>query len=115
MKNVFKIAKSKNIKLDEKTIFQQRKFLTLKNSNWNSSMRRDMENGSKIEHDHIFFELIKIANRNTNLKMCDWTQAADSPLSDTKKAEWATYRQALRDITDSATSLDDVTWPEKPE
>ena len=25
-----------------------------------------------------------------------------------------TYRQALRDITDSATSLDDVTWPTKP-
>lgn len=24
------------------------------------------------------------------------------------------YRQALRDITDSATSLDDVTWPSKP-
>ena len=67
------IAKSKNIKLDEKTIFQQRKFLTMKNSNWNSSMRRDMENGSKIEHDHIFFELIKIANRNKiscpNLKL----------------------------------------------
>ncbi len=30
-------------------------------------------------------------------------------------ADWKTYRQALRDITDSATSLDDVTWPEKPE
>jgi hypothetical protein len=25
-----------------------------------------------------------------------------------------TYRQALRDITDSATGLDDVSWPEKP-
>lgn len=25
------------------------------------------------------------------------------------------YRQALRDITDSATSLDDVTWPSKPQ
>jgi hypothetical protein len=25
-----------------------------------------------------------------------------------------TYRAALRDITDSATSLDDVVWPEKP-
>jgi len=24
------------------------------------------------------------------------------------------YRQALRDITDNATSLDDVTWPTKP-
>ena len=25
-----------------------------------------------------------------------------------------TYRQALRDITKTATSLDDVSWPEKP-
>ena len=57
-------------------------------------------------------------NRNTNLKMCDWTQAADSPLSDTKKAEWATYRQALRDLPNSYTTLsnkDDVVWPTKPE
>ena len=29
-------------------------------------------------------------------------------------ADWKTYRQALRDITDGATSLDDVTWPTKP-
>lgn len=37
-------------------------------------------------------------------------------LSDTANASSAqtTYRQALRDITDSATSLDDVTWPTKP-
>ena len=28
----------------------------------------------------------------------DWTQVPDSPLSDTKKAEWATWRQAMRDF-----------------
>ena len=28
----------------------------------------------------------------------DWTQMSDSPLSDSKKQEWATYRQALRDL-----------------
>ena len=42
----------------------------------------------------------------------DWTQSRDITLSN--DADWKTYRQALRDITDSATSLDDVTWPEKP-
>ena len=52
--------------------------------------------------------------RDAKLAQSDWTQGADSPLTDSKKTEWATYRQALRDITDSATSLDDVTWPEKP-
>ena len=37
-------------------------------------------------------------------------------LSDTADVTSAqtTYRQALRDITTSATSLDDVTWPTKP-
>lgn len=29
--------------------------------------------------------------------------------------EWKTYRQALRDITETYSSLDDVVWPEKPE
>jgi hypothetical protein len=52
--------------------------------------------------------------RNAKLAETDWTQMADSSLTDSVKAEWVTYRTALRDITDSATSLDDVTWPEKP-
>jgi len=48
----------------------------------------------------------------------DWTQGADSPLSDSKKAEWATYRQALRDLPASypnPTSKADIIWPTKPE
>ena len=51
--------------------------------------------------------------RNYLLAETDWTQNRDVTLSD--DAKWKTYRQALRDITNSATSLDDVTWPEKPE
>ena len=41
----------------------------------------------------------------------DWWASSDLTMSDARTA----YRQALRDITDSATSLDDVTWPTKPE
>jgi len=57
--------------------------------------------------------------RNLLLVDCDWTQAADSPLTDSKKAEWATYRQALRDLlssyTDSADNdLDSVSFPTPP-
>lgn len=51
--------------------------------------------------------------RNAKLAETDWTQSRDVTLSN--DSAWATYRQALRDITDSATSLDDVTWPTKPE
>lgn len=57
------------------------------------------------------------ATRNELLTGCDWTQAADSPLSDTEKAQWATYRQALRDIMSGITEEtepDDVVWPTPP-
>ena len=37
--------------------------------------------------------------RNSELTATDWTQMPDSPLTTAKKAEWAVYRQALRDIT----------------
>lgn len=36
--------------------------------------------------------------RDIRLAASDWTQLSDSPLSEVKKAEWAVYRQALRDI-----------------
>lgn len=52
--------------------------------------------------------------RDEKLTETDWVtvRATDTgtPVSD----EWQTYRQALRDITDTYTSLDDVVWPAKP-
>ena len=62
--------------------------------------------------------------RNALLLESDWTVMLDSPLSDSKQAEWKTYRQALRDITKTATpklleelpvlDLSSVTFPTKP-
>jgi len=61
-----------------------------------------------------FREEIK-EQRNARLLASDWTQGADSPLSDSKKAEWQTYRQALRDLTYSNLNHgDSVTWPTEP-
>ena len=48
--------------------------------------------------------------RNRRLAETDWWASSDLTMT----AEQTAYRQALRDITDSATSLDDVTWPTKP-
>ena len=56
--------------------------------------------------------------RKVSLSNSDWTQMPDSPLSDAKKQEWSTYRQALRDLPETyigATSIDDIIWPTKPE
>jgi hypothetical protein len=51
-------------------------------------------------------------NRNTKLTESDWTQGADSPLSDEVKAEWAVYREELRDLPDTTDDPADPTWPE---
>ena len=47
--------------------------------------------------------------------MKDWTQGNDSPLTDEKKAEWATYRQELRDIPATYSKVSEVVWPTEPE
>ena len=52
--------------------------------------------------------------RNQKLAETDWVVTMHKELGTNIPAAMKTYRQALRDITDSATSLDDVTWPEKP-
>lgn len=49
--------------------------------------------------------------RTEKLKDCDWTQLADSTAD---KAAWATYRQALRDITTQAGFPWGITWPDAP-
>lgn len=55
--------------------------------------------------------------RDNLLNISDWTQVADSPLADSKKAEWATYRQTLRDLPSNhvnTTSIEDVSFPDAP-
>ena len=60
--------------------------------------------------------------RNAKLAQSDWTQVPDSPLSDSKKAEWKTYRQTLRDLPTKVTPkflpnsprIDESDFPTKP-
>jgi hypothetical protein len=49
--------------------------------------------------------------RNSKLSKCDWTQVADAPVD---KTAWATYRQALRDITTQSGFPWEITWPTQP-
>tara|TARA_R100001129_G_scaffold48060_1_gene32848 strand:+ start:628 stop:1011 length:384 start_codon:yes stop_codon:yes gene_type:complete len=48
--------------------------------------------------------------RNRLIAETDWWASSDLTITDAQKK----YRQDLRDITKSATSLDDVSWPTKP-
>jgi hypothetical protein len=52
--------------------------------------------------------------RDIFLAQSDWTQMPDSPLTDAKKTEWATYRQALRDFPSSWTPADTANFPDQP-
>lgn len=51
------------------------------------------------------------AQRNKLLAASDWTQVIDAPVD---QATWATYRQALRDVTAQAGFPEAVFWPTTP-
>ena len=50
------------------------------------------------------------AERDKLIAATDWWASSDLTMTKAQKD----YRQALRDITDDANSLDDVTWPTAP-
>ena len=52
--------------------------------------------------------------RGRLLAESDWTQFTDSPLTNSKKDEWKTYRQALRDLPANTTDWTNPPWPTKP-
>ena len=74
-----------------------------------------LENAKKMEALRL--------ERNLRLADCDWTRMDDTGLGSSKKTEWVTYRQALRDLPASANptvnidgelNLSSVTWPSEP-
>ena len=52
--------------------------------------------------------------RNSKLTECDWTRMDDNGLSTSKKNEWATYRQTLRDLPANTSDPKNPTWPTEP-
>jgi len=75
---------------------------------------------SSIETDEM---IVFRQMRNQKLLESDWTRIDDCGISTSKKAEWATYRQELRDITKTVTPVfltrgiideSKFSWPTKP-
>ena len=52
-------------------------------------------------------------SRTDKLKESDWTHTTDSTVAN--KEAWATYRQALRDITSQVGFPWTITWPDAPQ
>jgi len=79
------------------------------------SISDDVATGSFVV-DSSFADPTEDINRSTRnglLLESDWTQLPDSPLDTTKKQEWATYRQELRDL-DLTVASDSLSWPTQP-
>jgi len=53
------------------------------------------------------------SERQRRLAFSDWTQMPDSPLTAEERAEWAAYRQALRDFPGGCDPVSPV-WPAPP-
>ena len=53
--------------------------------------------------------------RDKLLQGSDYTQMPDLPISADRRAAWATYRQALRDLPSLIDYLDEIEWPIPPE
>lgn len=54
------------------------------------------------------------AKCNALLLKTDWTMLLDSPLTDSQKASYVSYRAALRDLKNNTTDIGSVTWPIEP-
>jgi len=81
---------------------------------WQSESARptDTEIAAKITEIENRLPLQSLRReRDRRLFETDWWANSDRTMT----AEQTAYRQALRDITNTYTSLDDVVWPTKPE
>ena len=78
--------------------FKEKKLVLLsaskKDGKWTRNYKAERMSGGSLRENKARLR----EKRNRLLQDSDWTQYADSPLSDKQKAEWKTYRQALRDL-----------------
>jgi hypothetical protein len=65
------------------------------------------------EHERLAMPHVR-RERDERLTASDWTQMADSPLSESHRAAWATYRQALRDLPSVYSGEGPIPWPQEP-
>jgi len=72
----------------------------------------DSESDALADADRIEDWVTARAERDTRLLNSDWTDLPNSPVDN--GSEWATYRQALRDVPQENADVNDITWPVAP-
>ena len=93
---------------------------TYSDLNWQDSSTKPTESEIDAEVTRLTnaepMRLLRV-ERNAKLSACDWRASSDLTLSDS----WKTYRQALRDLPETAdpyvdehSNIVNVIWPEVP-
>jgi hypothetical protein len=81
------------------------------NYKWNGTVWEDPRPQSTKDEEAWGFVR---GDRNGKLRASDWVMLPDAPVAGSLKAQWVTYRQALRDITNQ-TDPYNIQWPIPPE
>ncbi len=79
---------------------------------WGRRVSKTKTDLKRQENEQSLFKLR--AERQQLLAASDWTQMPDADLSATERADWAVYRQALRDLTKTTIDPTSPVWPVPP-
>jgi hypothetical protein len=74
---------------------------------------KDGEPQAEFVDPNVTWEDVRFRRDNLIAKS-DWTQFPDVQMDQELKQAWITYRQALRDITESFATPGEVVWPTTP-
>ena len=81
---------------------------------FNNEIQRRKDLNDEFTNSSSFLWMKLRNERDDLLLFSDYTQLADSGLTDSKKAEWVTYRKSLRDLPANTSDPANPTWPTKP-
>ena len=81
---------------------------------FNNEIQRRKDLNDEFTNSSSFLWMKLRNERDDLLLFSDFTQLADTGLTDSKKAEWVTYRKSLRDLPANTSDPANPTWPTKP-
>lgn len=72
--------------------------------------------GAWVDDFKLWMSHVVRPGRDARLKSSDKYMIRDYPITSTRRAEWAAYRQALRDFPDTLSEITDpIPWPQPPD
>ena len=81
---------------------------------FNNEIQRRKDLNDEFTNSSSFLWMKLRNERDDLLLFSDFSQLGDVGFNDTKKAEWVTYRQSLRDLPSNTSDPANPTWPTKP-